>query len=72
MARKEMRFGGMNEKEKAQLVTEVNILRRLKHPNIVRYYDRRIDSSSMVIYIFMEYCAAGDLSNLIARAKTEQ
>jgi len=24
-------------------VSEVNILRELKHPNIVRYYDRIID-----------------------------
>jgi hypothetical protein len=27
----------MNEKEKSMLVSEVNILRELKHPNIVRY-----------------------------------
>ena len=33
----------MSEKEKQQIVAEVNILRELKHPNIVRYYDRIID-----------------------------
>lgn len=27
----------MSEKEKSMLVSEVNILRELKHPNIVRY-----------------------------------
>ena len=32
--------GQMNEKEKGQLVAEVNILRELRHPCIVRYYDR--------------------------------
>jgi NIMA (never in mitosis gene a)-related kinase len=31
------RYGRMNEKEKSMLVSEVNILRELKHPNIVRY-----------------------------------
>ena len=40
---KEMNYGRMNEKEKQQLVTEVNVLRELRHPNIVRYYDRIID-----------------------------
>lgn len=30
----------MSEKEKHQLVAEVNILRELDHENIVRYFDR--------------------------------
>ncbi|KAJ3028239.1 UNVERIFIED_CONTAM: G2-specific serine/threonine protein kinase [Siphonaria sp. JEL0065] len=30
----------MNDREKKQLVAEVNILRELRHPNIVRYYER--------------------------------
>lgn len=37
---KELNYGKMTEKEKQQLVSEVNIIRELKHPNIVRYYDR--------------------------------
>ncbi len=37
---KELNYGRMAEKEKQQLVSEVNILRELKHPHIVRYYDR--------------------------------
>ncbi len=37
---KEMDYGKMTEKEKQQLVAEVNILRDLNHPHIVRYYDR--------------------------------
>jgi len=40
---KELNYGKMSEKEKQQLVAEVNILRDLKHPNIVRYYDRYSD-----------------------------
>ena len=51
----------MSEKEKQQLVSEVNILRELRHPHIVRYYDRIIDKEKMKIYIIMEYCEQGNL-----------
>ncbi len=37
---KELRYGSMSEREKQQLVAEVNILREFQHPHIVRYFDR--------------------------------
>lgn len=40
MVWKELNYGAMTEREKQMLVSEVNILRELHHPNIVRYYDR--------------------------------
>jgi NIMA (never in mitosis gene a)-related kinase len=58
---KEIDYGKMKEKEKQQLVTEVNILRELRHPNIVKYYDRILDKRRTKIYIVMEYCEGGDL-----------
>jgi hypothetical protein len=33
---KELDYGSMTEREKQMLVSEVNILRELRHPNIVR------------------------------------
>ena len=66
---KEINYKEMTEKEKQQLVSEVNILRELKHQNIVRYYDRIIDKKQSKIYIIMEYCEGGDLSQLIKRLK---
>ena len=66
---KELDYRQMTEKEKEQIVTEVNILRELKHPNIVRYYDRIIDKKQSKIYIIMEYCEGGDLNQLIKRCK---
>jgi serine/threonine protein kinase len=62
----------MDEKEKTQLVSEVNILREVRHPNIVRYYDRIIDKQSQNIYIIMEYCEGGDLSAFLKRIKKEK
>lgn len=54
------------------LVSEVNILRELHHPNIVKYYDRIIDRDNSKIYIVMEYCDGGDISTLIKNSKRER
>ena len=66
---KELDYGNMSEKEKQQIVAEVNILRELKHQNIVRYYDRLIDKKNTKIYIIMEYCEGGDMGALVKRCK---
>jgi NIMA (never in mitosis gene a)-related kinase len=59
---KELNYGKMTEKEKSMVVSEVNILRELRHPNITRYYDRIIDKERALLYIVMEFCAGGDLA----------
>jgi NIMA (never in mitosis gene a)-related kinase len=53
-------------------VAEVNILRDLKHPNIVKYLDRIIDKQNSKIYIIMEYCEGGDLANFLKKIKKEK
>eukprot|EP00485_Elphidium_margaritaceum_P005945 CAMPEP_0202695306 /NCGR_PEP_ID=MMETSP1385-20130828/8925_1 /ASSEMBLY_ACC=CAM_ASM_000861 /TAXON_ID=933848 /ORGANISM="Elphidium margaritaceum" /LENGTH=638 /DNA_ID=CAMNT_0049351309 /DNA_START=41 /DNA_END=1957 /DNA_ORIENTATION=- len=62
---KELCYASMNEKEKQMLCDEVNILRDLNHPNIVRFVDRIIDHLHRRIYIFQEYCDGGDLASYI-------
>ena len=62
----------MSDSEKQLLVSEVNLLRELKHENIVRYYDRIIDKVSTKIYIVMEYCEGGDLAKYISKHKKER
>ncbi|XP_023830258.1 serine/threonine-protein kinase Nek2 [Salvelinus sp. IW2-2015] len=69
---KELDYGTMAEREKQMLVSEVNLLRELKHPNIVRYYDRIIDRTNTTLYIVMEHCEGGDLSSLITRCIKER
>lgn len=68
---KELNYGSMSEREKQQIVAEVNILRELRSPFIVRYYDRIIDKASTKIYIVMEYAEGGDLGNVIKKCKAE-
>lgn len=68
---KEVNYGAMSEKEKQLIVSEVNILRELRHPHIVRYLDRVIDKHATKIYIVMEYCEGGDLGQYIKRKKRD-
>ncbi|XP_066533262.1 serine/threonine-protein kinase Nek2 [Hoplias malabaricus] len=69
---KELDYGSMAEAEKQMLVSEVNLLRELKHPNIVRYHDRIIDRTNTTLYIVMEYCEGGDLASLINKCIKER
>lgn len=69
---KELYYGKMSEKEKRLLVGEVNILRELDHPHIVRYFDRIIDRDRKKIYIVMEHCSNGDLAALIKKCRRER
>ena len=62
----------MSEKEKQQLVSEVNILREITHQNIVKYYDRIIDKEKQLIYIVMEFCEGGDMAKLIKSCKRKK
>lgn len=72
MVWKELDYGSMSDKEKQLVVGEVNILRELRHPYILRYHDRIIDKKSTKLYIIVEFCEKGDLRHLIKRAKASR
>ncbi|KAJ3576814.1 hypothetical protein NP233_g162 [Leucocoprinus birnbaumii] len=67
-ARKELNFERMTERDRKQIVSEVNILKELNNEHIVRYHDRHVDREAGILYILMEYCGGGDLSNVIKQA----
>ncbi|KAF0971981.1 hypothetical protein FDP41_009677 [Naegleria fowleri] len=66
---KEIDYSKMSEKEKQLIVSEVNILRGLDHPHIVKYHNRVLDRARKKLYIVMECCEGGDLSQFIASLK---
>jgi NIMA (never in mitosis gene a)-related kinase len=68
---KEINYGNMSDKEKQQLVSEVNILRELDHPNIVKYYERIIDKKNTKICLIMEFCQGGDLSQMLRKCRRD-
>lgn len=68
-ARKELQFDRMSDRDRKQIVAEVNILRGLQHENIVKYEERFIDRENQILYIVMEYCEGGDLGSTIKRCR---
>ncbi len=54
------------------MVSEVNILREERHPNVVKYYDRIIEKTSQRIYVLMEYCEGGDMATSLKKLKRDK
>jgi len=65
---KVLRKSHMDEDEKRMLFNEINILRELDHPNIVKMYEFFEDEKRY--YIVTEICKGGELfDEIIARGK---
>lgn len=71
MVRKEIKYGHMNGKERQQLISECTILSHLKHENIVEFCSWDFEEQQEVLYLYMEYCSSGDLSQMIKHYKQE-
>ncbi|XP_066937156.1 serine/threonine-protein kinase Nek3-like [Macrobrachium rosenbergii] len=66
---KELNYGSMSESEKQGLVTEVNLLRELRHPNVVKFLHHIVERKNTTLYILMEHCPGGDLKRLITKCR---
>lgn len=69
LCRKEISYLQMSSKEREQLSAELQILKGLRHPNIVAYFEREHIKSSSDLHIYMEYCEQGDLGRYIKDLK---
>jgi NIMA (never in mitosis gene a)-related kinase len=55
LARKELNYGRMDERDLRQLGEEVNILQNLRgNEHIVKYFERYVDKQNFMLYILME------------------
>jgi len=59
----------MSDREKSQLAAELDILKTLRHPNVVQYYSREHIKTSHDIHLYMEYCGNGDLGGYIKKLR---
>lgn len=71
MCRKEISYSKMSQKEREQLQAELSILKELRHPNIVAYYERDHIKTTQDLHLYMEYCGNGDLGRVIQGWKTK-
>ncbi|XP_073290239.1 serine/threonine-protein kinase ATG1c-like [Primulina huaijiensis] len=65
VAIKEIVTARLNSKLQESLKSEIFILKRINHPNIIHLHDMIEESGKM--YIILEYCKGGDLSMFIQR-----
>ncbi|KAL6783901.1 ATG1 [Auxenochlorella protothecoides x Auxenochlorella symbiontica] len=64
---KEINLSRLNAKLRSSLESEVTILRRIKHANIVRLLD--VIETRSRLYLVMEFCAGGDLSQFLRHGR---
>lgn len=64
-------YGRLTEEKKQLLVSEVNLLSKLNHPNILQYFDRILHRETTTLYIITEWCQSGDLGALIKDSRKE-
>lgn len=62
---KKINYQRQTEKEKELLTSEVQLLRTLHHPNVVRYLGRINDKENACLHLLMEYCDGGDLATYL-------
>ncbi|XP_071720901.1 serine/threonine-protein kinase ATG1c-like isoform X2 [Rutidosis leptorrhynchoides] len=65
VAIKEIQTGKLNKKLEDSLMSEIDILRNINHPNIIRLHDMIKEPGK--IHLVLEYCRGGDLSVFIQK-----
>ena len=61
-----------NQKEINDLCKEVRILKKVKHPNIIEFYEVFKTDEPRTLYIITEFAEKGDLSNVLKKAKEKK
>ena len=69
-AMKKMDLNHLKPRQQNECYKEVSILRKLNHPNIIKYYSSFLEKECL--YIIMEYAELGDLYSLIKHFKKHQ
>ena len=64
---KKMELNHLKPKQQRECYREVSILKKVNHPNIIKYYSSFLEQETL--YIIMEYAENGDLFSLIKHYK---
>ncbi|GMH61864.1 hypothetical protein TL16_g03348 [Triparma laevis f. inornata] len=68
---KVIKLKNIPRKEREACKKEVDLLRRLNHPNICGYRDSFMSRNRDSLCIVMEFCDGGDLSDIIKKARNQ-
>ena len=67
MAIKSMPLVNAEQSDVADLQQEIDIMRKLSHPNIVRYFGAELSEEEGVLNIFQEWVPGGSVASLLSR-----
>lgn len=68
---KQIELGNINSPDELKnLMNEINLMKRLHHPNIVEYFGCKNDNEKNILYIFMELVTGGTVNHFVKRLKT--
>lgn len=65
VAVKQVRLGSMPQGELREIMAEIDLLKNLKHPNIVKY--KGSEKTREYLFIILEYCENGSLQHICKR-----
>lgn len=65
VAVKQIRLGHIPKAELGEIMAEIDLLKNLKHPNIVKY--KGSEKTKEYLYIILEYCENGSLQHICKR-----
>ncbi|GAB6021718.1 Serine/threonine-protein kinase Nek7 [Chamberlinius hualienensis] len=69
MVMKTVDYSSFDKETKQLLCNEVNLIRQLDHPHVIKYYGRFINQAEGFFYILTEYCEGGDLAEYIRQTR---
>lgn len=72
LARKEVNYNNENARKVDDTIHEIEVLKELKHENIVELEDYYIDNGKNIIYIYTKYYERGDLCGIIKEKKEKR
>eukprot|EP01063_Lacrimia_lanifica_P035461 TRINITY_DN6756_c1_g3_i1.p1 TRINITY_DN6756_c1_g3~~TRINITY_DN6756_c1_g3_i1.p1 ORF type:complete len:650 (+),score=286.15 TRINITY_DN6756_c1_g3_i1:47-1996(+) len=71
MAVKCIQLGNIEDVEEVEkLITEIDLMKKLNHTNIVKYLGANKDPNEDIMYIFLEYVPGGSLASVVKKFGT--
>ena len=71
VAVKKMELNGISKEEYLNIQSEISLLKKLRHPNIINFLASCFNNNNNELYILTEYMPFGNLTNLIEKSELD-